>query len=159
MSSPPQEVEDGETIVRCICSPYHLDKRGALHWKAFQPRSGSAKVSVIRHGVVGSNFCKERGKELSDPSADKVYSGLAAILALSIRSAGAEVEDAPQDFPGHAHIDHQIEVEPYRPLAPHVLEVLRDRCKALKSIARYYSDPDPDAQGWTGPDLRQSQMP
>jgi len=61
----PTEVGDDENIVRAILSPAHV-KAGSnnIRHQAFRSRAGTDEVSVIRHSYMGSDFCKQKGKEI-----------------------------------------------------------------------------------------------
>ncbi|MGY8811454.1 MAG: hypothetical protein ACKVK5_10510 [Pseudomonadales bacterium] len=144
-------IEDSEVIVRALKTPVHYDlKKKRLKPAAFRPPKGSSIISVARpHGV---ETCREQIR--SQVSGNVIYSGLGAILAMDIRKAGSELEDAPEDFDGHAHIDHGI-VMPIdgEPLPAELNLLFTTRLRDLASRTQAYLDPDPGNDTWQGEDL------
>jgi len=74
VSEMPRLIVDDEVIVRCIFFPHHFDKSGKIKSAAFHPKAESEKISTIRHDYVGTDFCKEKAKEME--SCERVYKGL-----------------------------------------------------------------------------------
>lgn len=150
----PTEVADEETLVRCLCSPFHC-KNGKLLWNAFQPPRASDEVSVIRSAYLPPSACKAKGKQLTDPNSipPKVYTGLTVIAAGAVRFCGARVVDSRIIYDGHADIRHGLKSEDNEPPAPHVVEAIREQCKRLLPYAKFIADPAPDAEDWTGAEL------
>lgn len=146
---------DNETIVRVIKSPYHLHKKrkSEITKRAFQPsRNGSNIISVIRQ-VMGDDFCKNKGVEISSGA----YFGMAAALVGHTRQVGAAVVDAREDFLGHAHIEHPYpHLKPVdgEPVNARQLELLDDYYKRLLSVFTYHPDEEREMDGWHGPGLR-----
>ncbi|MEW6368777.1 MAG: hypothetical protein AB1714_29465 [Acidobacteriota bacterium] len=150
----PREIADAETIVRGICSPYHVSKSGTLKPTAFDPAPNTDEVSVLRHDWIGTEECRRRSRALENAEQKKVYRGMAALSARQIRDSGAEVVDSREEFEGHTDIKHGFVVRPGEPLPPAALLAMRERNRALARIAMYYPDPDPAGAVWTGPPLR-----
>jgi hypothetical protein len=149
----PTEIDDTETIVRIILSPYHIKKdKKSLTPQAFRPKHGTDDVSVVRQSHMGSEFCKKKGLELQK-SPQPIYSGLAVIKASAIKSCGSEIHDSREVYCGHAHISHGIVLEPNEPLAAEKNMMITDRCKALIALTTYHPDPSPASPDWTGPAL------
>lgn len=150
----PTEVLDTETLVRCLCSPFHF-KNGKLLWKAFQPPRQSDEVSVIRANHVSADFCKLKGKELADETSNppKVYEGLAVIAAGAVRFCGSRVVDSREVYEGHADIRHGRVALDHEPPSPKEVEAIREQCKLLLRYAQFISDPDATSDVWTGPQL------
>jgi hypothetical protein len=152
MSIWPCEIPDVEVIARGICSPYHV-KRGKLKPDAYWPPYDSDEVSVMRASWIGTDACKRHAKDLENPDEDKIYRGLAILSAQQIRTSGARLIDTREVFKGHADIRHDIVPRRGEPLPAEQLKTLRDRTKALATLANYFPDPDPAAEPWAGPDL------
>jgi hypothetical protein len=146
----PFEVADGETLVRCVCSPYHCSK-GRLLWQAFQPPRGRDEVSVIRGDFVSPDLCKSTGKALADPANRKVYEGLATIATGAVRLCGADVVDSRVVFLGHADIKHGYQAVDNEPGPAHLIAAIRERCKAMLVHARFITDPNCESDTWNGP--------
>ena len=156
MSEWPLEIADREVIVRGICSPYHVNRKGKLQWRAYAATPGTDEVSVIRADWVGADECKRRAKSLEDPNVKppKVYAGFAVLNRVEIRAAGADVQDSRHVYPGHSDIKLGLIEIGGDPLPPEELETLRDRQKMLANSARYLSDPSPGGENWSGLPLK-----
>lgn len=145
----PPEVAEDEKLVRAIKVPYHYDvRKGRLKPAAFRPPRGTSLVSVIRL-LMGADFCKNKSVEI----AGSEYLGLGVLVAAEARAAGAAVDDAVEDFIGHAHIDVGIVLLPDEPLSPQINERLQSRLLALCRCTRFELDPAPQSPGWSGPEL------
>ena len=146
----PDEVPDGEKVVRGVKTRYHVDeKRGRLKHNAFRPKAGLSVVSVVRL-AMGSDFCKDKARQICGDD----YRGLAVVAAGQVRKCGSAVLDHRADFCGHAHVDHGFPLlEENEPGAPEVGERMRERCKAIVDKCLYHADPRPGTPGWTGPAL------
>ena len=144
----PPDIDDAERIVRAVKTPYHV-KKGKLKPAAFRPQPGQSIISVMRQ-LMGDDFCKDKAVEIAKAS----YVGLAVLAAYAIRAAGSEVHDAPNDFIGHAHIDHgfssPLENEPP---SPQETERMNTRYRSLADASTLHIDHSPTAPGWTGPPL------
>ena len=145
----PVEISNDETIVRGICSPYHL-KKGKIKPQAFSPTPNTDEVSVMRHTYLGSDFCKAKARELINASENKTYKGFAVLSALKIRATGCDVIDSRHVYLGHADIKLGIIATADEPLPAEQLSRLHSLRKALLDCAHYIEDPDPDAEKWTG---------
>ncbi len=149
MTSWPHEIAGDEPIVRGICSPYHLDKKGQVTPRAYRSPPGKDEISVMRAAWIGANCCKRRAAGLGDPDEGKIYCGLAVLSATQIRTHGGRVVDTREVFDGHADIRFGWIPVRGEPPPPALLLAL----KALSALAAYYPDPDPEAATWTGPEL------
>jgi hypothetical protein len=152
MSAWPREIGDAEAIARGICSPYHV-KNGKLRLNAYWPPNDTDEVSVMRATWIGADACKQRAKELENPSQRKIYKGLAILSAKQIRDSDAGIVDTREIFEGHADIKHGIVPSKGEPPPPEKLQVLHGRAKALAALANYYPDPEPASLNWSGPTL------
>lgn len=151
MSTWPLEISDAETIVRGICSPFHVSSSGKLKPQAFDPTPGTEDVSVLRHDWIGVNVCRDYSRKLENLASQKVYRGMAVLTASQIRSAGAEVKDSRNLFQGHADIKLGYLTPAGDPPPAEVVFAKRERTKLLASAAQYHADPDPAADSWLGP--------
>jgi hypothetical protein len=143
MRNIPVEIAPLEKIVRAIIFPSHFDKKkGTVTYRAFRPKSDD-QLSVIR-ALLGADFCKAKGREIAGK--DKTCKGLAVLTAAEIRSVGAKVIDSREIYCGHAHISYGVVIEANEPLSAEADMKVR----ALFNLAKYYSDPYPDDEGWRG---------
>jgi hypothetical protein len=151
----PVEIADEENIVRVIFCPSHIDtNKNKLKPAAFRPRPHMDEVSVIRHTYMGSDFCKGKAKEIARHNPNIAYAGLAVLRAHKIRATGSTIHDSREEYCGHAHISHGIELpSPHEPLYAQVNMDVTERCRALRDKARYYADPNPAADLWEGQSL------
>jgi len=102
---------------------------------------------------MGVDFCKAEGKKIAAEGADKEYKGLAVIIADQIRSVGADVHDAREDYCGHAEISYGIKVEPHEPPDSENSKRLTEMTQSMFKLAVYHQDPDPTGPTWTGAPL------
>ena len=145
----PRKVADAETIIRGICSPFHVSGAGKLRPEAFKPPAGRIDVSVMRMDWIGVEACRNHAKSLD--SEQKTYRGLAAIAARQIRATGADVIDTREVFYGHADIHVVPASGDGEPLPARDLYSQRSQMKALARLANYFPDPNPSAETWCGP--------
>ncbi|RUR01416.1 hypothetical protein ELQ94_07925 [Labedella endophytica] len=146
------KVDDSETLVRVIKSPFHL-KGKKLKKQAFQPPRTKQDLSVIRQ-VMGDDFCKNKGVELLAQATNAKYQGLATGLTMDVRRLSAKVIDYPQDFMGHAHIVSFAAHSPDEPHSPEVMEKLDNYYAKMVEHFLYHPDPKPEVAGWYGPSLK-----
>lgn len=150
MCNLPIHVANSEKIVRAIMSPYHVDRKGRLRPRAFRPASGTDEVSVIRQSHMGSDFCKDKAKEIAERIPGKTYIGLASVSAEQIRSTGAQIVDSRAEFCGHAHISYGIVVQRDEPQQSELNRRLTEFARKILDLAIFRIDPDPSAPTWTG---------
>jgi hypothetical protein len=147
----PVAVSNEETVVRAL-RDCHVTKGRAKRLKenVFRGLPGTDEVSVMRHTFVGSDFCKNKAKEIAGPDPNNPYVGFAAITVKAVRSVGSEVTDSREEFCGHAHISHGIIVPAEEPPDPVFSLLLGIRVRKLIDKARLVLDPEPNANTWTG---------
>ena len=158
MTDWPRDVSDDETIVRGICSPYHVSSDGKLKPAAFDPTPGTDEVSVMRHDWIGSDECKARSKALQNSTKDKIYRGMAALSAKQVRGTGANILDSRERFIGHADIKHGFVTVAGEPLPPEALHTMRQRTKTLAKVAAYLPDPNVAGARWNGSPLTPKEL-
>lgn len=143
----PLEVANEENVVRAIFSS-HVDKK-TLRKNAFYELHDD--VSVMRHSHLGSDQCKKHALQVTPGNSEIKYKGLAIIGVKAVRDAKSQVSDSREVYCGHAHISHGIPIPPADdPLYAQQKLELDDRLRALKKLARYVPDPEPEAEGWNG---------
>lgn len=166
------EIGDEELIVRAVKSPYHVNKaKTRLLHKAFHPHLPSILLSVIRL-ETGADYCADKGREsvtqlaASRPGTKSAqYEGLAVGRARKVRTIGVGVEDAPEDFYGHAHMVYEPlvplleSVKPEEAMPPELTEALHELAKRLLEEFQFYPDPEPAGSGWTGEPLLAPEEP
>jgi len=147
----PIDIAPSENIVRAILCPTHI-KQGSneVKYQAFKSRPGTDEVSVIRHSHMGSNFCKNKGKEIEVGWPNNYFVGFSVIPASVIFDCGSKVHDSREEYCGHAHISHGFILQPNEPPPPDLNLILTERYKALRDKSVYHADRDPAAAAWTG---------
>jgi hypothetical protein len=147
----PTDIAGDENIVRVILCPTHV-KEGStkVRHQAFRSRPGTDEVSVIRHSYKGSDFCKQKGKEIEAGWPKNFFVGLSVIRAVSIRECGSTVHDSREEYCGHAHISNGFIMPPNEPPASDFLLALTERCKAIVDKSVYHPDRYTASPKWTG---------
>ncbi|WP_087723435.1 hypothetical protein [Pandoraea sp. PE-S2T-3] len=151
-----ENIPDNESVIRGICTPYHLDRHGKkLKKGAFRQKNPTEGVSVYRRAILTESECKGRAKKLS--SDNKQYVGLAHVFAGDIRNSQCAVDDSREQFYGHADVvvltKGQFVYSPGEPLPPEIVEVVDRRIGELLKQVSYHSDSDVNAEHWPGPEL------
>lgn len=148
------EIADEDVIARAIKTPVHVDrKRGTVKTGAYMPPIGMSIISATRLPGVAEAKKAILAADAARPNRDVTirYYGFSAIYAGSIRANGSTVYDAPDDYYGHAHIDHGVAVpERGEPKDSATNLVLIPKLEAMAKAAKAYVDPNPDEDGWSG---------
>ena len=100
----------------------------------------------MRHDYLGSEFCREKSKEICK----EAYAGMASLLVRTVRRIGSDVVDTREVFLGHADMPHGYVFVPNEPPPPEIAL----KIKELVAHAVLHLDPDADAATWTGADLK-----
>ena len=145
----PFEIDDGEKIIRSIFSPINVDKKNKLRTNVFKSPSGMDEVSVNRLYYTTPDFCKQISKNIQ--SQQRTYFGLALLTAKEIRNAKAKVIYSPIKNENVFHADIKVGYvrEKGVPAPSHINHITTK----LKDQARFYIDPNPNVENWTGPEL------
>jgi hypothetical protein len=142
-------IDDKEVIVRALKTPVHYDfKKSKLKHSAYRPPPGQKVISVAR-AVVGIDECKKNIKVYDHRNE---YIGFGAIFAGSVRACGSMVYDHPEDYYGHAHIEHSIDA-PVQD-EPNFAEQNEEYIPLLKALAAKtepYIDNTREDLLWGGP--------
>jgi len=146
----PIDIVNDENIVRLIRTPQHINKNNMLKPSAFRSKVGTDDVSVIRHTHMGTDFCKSKAKKIMTTD----YVGLAVVSAGNIRDAGSKVRDSREEFCGHASIMHGVMIlQSDEPPTSQDNLLITERCKRILEYTKYYPDPAPQLDCWTGPNF------
>lgn len=146
------EIEADEPLVRIIKTPQHLRKDG-VHPSAWRPQRDTDRVSVVRWrsreqpGEVFKARCQSTGRG-GAPGAN-TYCGLGVIVASRCLDAGTELEDAPDEYSGHAHIIFPFSVSYQEPQEGENFRLQAEISHRLKAASEYVPDPDPASPQWT----------
>lgn len=140
----PVAVENGETVVRVLFE-CHV-RRDKLKDNVFRPKPEKDGVSVLRHTHLKSDECKAIAKKKIARNPTPRYVGVAAIRVESVRNLGSDVVDSRDQFCGHADILHGAVIPANDPPDPLLILRIRD----MKDKAKFFRDPEPDEEKWTG---------
>ncbi|WP_394278352.1 hypothetical protein [Microbacterium sp.] len=151
-------ISDDEILLRAL-EERDFGTLAGLKWQAFAPPSGKSAISIMRLQVLGPDAAKAKGLQIKPK-----FAGFARARAGSIRLVHAHVTDEPDDFVGHAHLDHGFPRPPREeapPLAPgEPSEVSPEYLRALKHFKTiaglfcYFAD-TAEKTAWTGADLEE----
>ena len=139
----PLDISDDERLARALFCPYHMDNSGKIKKEAFKAPTGRRDVSVNRLRTLDPDACKARSKAIRNPGA---FKGFAVIVAEGVRKCGSDVVDSRELYLGHADIVHPIALEKGVPAPPK----FNQRLKQMAQLAKYFPDPDPDSDRWSG---------
>ena len=152
---PPQVIREDEKLVRLIFSPFHLNKaRTRLTPNAFRPPPGRDEVSLLRLHFTNADFCRQQGKKMEADDQEKggikEFEGFGLVLYSEILTAQADVKASPLPHnPFHADLFFGCVFQRGEPLPAE----LNEKTKRLSDIARFYADPEKDAESWKGQEL------
>ena len=142
----PLIVTDEERLARAIFHPFHLTDAGKLKPAAFKAPSGRRDVSVNRLVAMDPDNCKARARAIANPG---TFWGFAVIAALTVRQSGSDVVDSRELYLGHADITHAMVLQKNEPPPPE----FNARLKQMATGARYFADPAPETDLWSGEDF------
>jgi hypothetical protein len=142
----PAEIVDNEHLARAVYSPYHIKSNGKIRPAAFKAASGQNGVSVNR--LLALDFCAcKKCATLIRSNGD--FKGFAVLTASTVRMQGSDVIDSREYYWGHADIIHKIILEKGQPAPPEFNLCLKE----LAQAARFFPDPNPTFDTWTGDSL------
>lgn len=148
----PEVIDDSEKIARGIYSPINVNpKNNKLKSNAFKPPPGLDEISVNRVDHSTPKFCKMIGKKNESVSKNRIFYGLAILLAKEIKSFGADLVYTPIKSPktdrNIFHSDIKIGYKPERgkPLPAEYQLIVNN----LASTSRFFPDTNPSSEDWT----------
>ncbi len=142
----PDLIDNTERIIRVIFSRMNLKGNSKLKPNAFKSPPDIDEVSTIRIDHSSADFCKQHGKSIQNPQADRSYFGLAALNAIEIRNIGAEVISSKKHFPSHSDIKIGYIIRRGEPLPSEYNLMI----KQLAKEARLYEDSNMESDKWEG---------
>lgn len=149
----PLLIDESEKIVRSIFSPINVHKtKGILLNNAFRPPSDIDEISVNRLDYTTPDFCKAVSKKIENPTANRSYFGLALLYKSEIINLMCDVLYTPITTPidkaNPYHADIKVGYIPKKgePLPSEISFKINN----LTSTARFYKDPSPELESWTG---------
>lgn len=145
----PSDFDPDEPIVRVLRTP-HFVRDGKVRAAAFRPQSGQDRVSVIRwrHRERPESALKARFQAIGN-SGKNFYCGVGTFHATECEPVEVILEDARDEYVGHAHIVYPFAFLPNEPLEGNDFERQTEIAQHLVSLCTYVEDPDPDSGEWT----------
>jgi len=150
----PEIIADNEKIIRAIYSPINLHKnKQRLNNNFYRPPADSNEVSVNRFDFTDAVFLKTLAKQFQNPEHRRIYFGFEILDAVEIRANELKVVYSPLTEPVinpfHADIVFEHTVKRGEQLPAEVSYKIRQ----LAQKARFYEDPQPDNEDWSGEEL------
>lgn len=146
----PDEISPDETLVRIVRAPQFIRTGGKLRAAALRPQRDHDRVSVVRwvyREQPGRAF-KARCQAVGN-SGSNTYCGLGSVNAGKCVEAGTALEDARQEFLGHAHIIFPFSVAHQEPAEGEAFRQQMEISSRLLAATIYIADPLPDDPEWT----------
>lgn len=150
----PEIIGDNEKIIRAIYSPINLHKnKTRLNNNFYRPPADSNEVSVNRFDFTDVVFMKELAKKFQKPESRRIYFGFAMLDALEIRASQLEIIYSPLTEPviNKFHADIIFEHTPKR--GEQLPAEVSYKIRELTKKARFYEDPQPEHEDWSGDEL------
>lgn len=143
-------VGDSERIVRFLLSPFHIKKDGQLRSNVFNPTIETDEISVNRLEILSIEQTKPIAKRMAaNRSGDDKYCGFALHTKHSAVACGAKdvIPEPLENNEAHAEIKLGV-VRKDSEIPAEILEV-KDK---LAEKSKLLLDPNPDEDGWSGPE-------
>ncbi len=147
----PDTIQNDETLVRIIFSPYHVrvnKKTGKIRGiknSAFHSIPDMDEVSVTRINYSSFDVCKAQAKKMENDS--KEYQGFAVIKYIDVIESGAFVKVTKTiDNPAHADIYYNIIKKRGEAYPAEILLVI----ESIVSKSTFIEDPSPSEDKWQG---------
>jgi len=157
----PTDIDDNEKIARSVFSPINLNKKGKLNANTYKSPAGIDEVSVNRLTYTTPNFCKKISKSIEQPQNRREYFGLAILDTSEIRKCKADILYSPIYLPTKSKNIYHSDIK-----VGHIKEKVKNgmqgeplpaeiqyKIKQLTDNARFYKDPNPNDDNWTGDEL------
>lgn len=145
----PEEIDGAERIVRVLRTP-HFFRNGNLVQAALRPQVGKNLLSIMRwsYRLQPGSALKGKCQEIGN-SGRNSYCGVATMTAGECWTAGVRLEDAREEYDGHAHMVFPFVLQSYEPQEneEYILQV--DITRKLMEIAVPVLDPAPEDKEWT----------
>lgn len=151
----PKTIYDEEKIIRSIFSPINVDKSNKLRANAFKSPPNIDEVSVNRLNHTTSDFCKRLSKKIENPENNRLYFGLALLIANVIRTLKAEVVSSPIEEPKEMFNPYHADIKigfAYRP-GDQLPAEFNYKIQKLADSAIFHIDPNPSSSNWEGDEL------
>lgn len=169
----PREINEDETIVRCVFHHIHYSRSKGLKRESFLPAPDKIDVSVLRRKYTKNDtYCKNHCQSISMEG--QTYVGMCVILARHIREVresnkvdiSVEIKSTPLDreknripnnediftntpgIPAHADILYEFPVKEGEPWTKH-----RAFANELLKLSTLYLDANVNGNEWTDQEL------
>ncbi len=148
------EIADTEKIARSVFSPVNVTKSNTLRTNTYKSPANFDEVSVNRLDYTTANFLKKLSKKIAIPP-KRNYFGFAILLKSEILQCGANVVYSPILEPEKdLNIYHSdIKIGFIKKVGEELPAEANYKVSKLIEKSRFYKDPKPNAEYWTGDDL------
>ena len=152
----PLDFSNDERIIRTVYSPFNIDrKKGTLNPNLFKSPFDIDEISVNRLNYTTANFCKKISKD-NQAVGKRDYFGFAVLLKKEITNSNCSIVYSPITEPkekiNYFHSD--IKVGQIAKRGEQYPSEISKKIKDLTDVARFYIDPLPTSNDWTGDDLK-----
>lgn len=145
--------DDSERIARSVFTPLNIKKDNSLKNNVFRTPSEIDEVSVNRLEFTNADFVKEISKKIENPERDRTYFGIAILNVHEILFSKCAVVYTPKTEPFSNPFHSDIKVG-YVPKRGETLPAeIAYKIDLLSNKARFYIDPNPAVEDWTGSEL------
>ena len=149
------EIAITEKIARSIFSPVNVTKSNTLRANAYKSPANIDEVSVNRLDYTTANFIKKLSKKIATPP-KREYFGFAILSKSDIIDCDADVVYSPILEPKeNLNIYHSdIKVGFIKEKGQELPAEINYKVSKLIEKSRFYIDPNPNTENWTGDDLK-----
>ena len=150
----PIEFADTEKIARSVFSPVNVTKSDKLRTNTFKSPANKDEVSVNRLYYTNASHLKKLSKEIENPP-QRNYFGFAILSKFEISKCNTEVVYSPvlepKDKINPFHSD--IKVGYIKEKGKEFPAEINYKIDKLITACRFYKDPNPSIDNWTGKEL------
>ena len=150
----PSEFADTEKIARSVFSPVNVTKSEKLRTNTFKSPANIDEVSINRLDYTNANHLKKLSKNIENPPR-RSYFGFAMLLKSEIYNCNAELKYSPilepKDKINPFHSD--IKVGYIKEKGKEFPAEINYKIDKLITACRFYKDPNPSTDNWTGKEL------
>lgn len=145
----PLTFADDEILTRIVRTPQFV-RDGKLRANAFRPQQGKDRVSIVRWPYRPrpesrlKAICHEVGN-----SGKNTYAGQGVFTAAAVAGTQVLLEDARDEYEGHAHLVFPFRVMANEPLESGLFAQQTALAERLTKAACYVEDPAPQSEEWT----------
>ncbi len=147
----PEIIAREEHIIRAIYHPMNCNsKTGEIKMNTLRSPAGKDEVSILRKSYIGLNEARKFFYDNGNPAKNRNYKGFCALFASDIFDHGSEIIPDFIPIEQHANIVHGYIVKENQELPVELKLRLEALLTLIKEKNRYFEDPSPASDNWTG---------